>query len=1316
MTDWTQFSATPPDSGWTPVAGKSAPDVAGWTPAGPGKWSEFSLTPPAAPKSNDGQFVSGLKRSFQEVPGIIAGAAGGLADVLGASDTAAKLIDYAQSEQERVGRLHTADASSITDAWDGKTPWMDFLANSAGYVTGQAALALMTGGLGALAGKQIATQAVKQAGEVAAAKAIASGAAKDAAVEAAAGAMRVAAEKAATRGAVVGVGAQNVGMELGSIYPDAVEQAQSEGRTLDTGDKAKALGSALAAAGVDTLADVLMAGRILRGSKVGAGAEKAPKLLGSEIAARAAREIPVGIVREGGTEGIQTAIEQYGAGKPIDPREIIDAIGVGAVGGGLGGGLASLHKAKEPSGAAPAAPATPAAGLEGIAAAKSVDEAIAAFTQSVAPPAAQQKDEFASALDSAKQTLRSDGVIDALRERFGAAGVTGLLTSLNQAANPNVLPETRARHLQVVEEMLFWLNARRNEEPAAQPALEGPPTLPALEMRRSPGIGFGSTPTGGMRVDSTGRVVPETRADVTATRAAVDERASLGRQAPAAARMDARRSGAEWFRFRPETGSLGVARADMPQIKAEHRGALTNFLEARGVDHDTEEVAPGSLRPTQAEFSPEKVQKAVDYEGGDRAVLVSRDGYILDGHHQWLARVRDGRPLKVIRFNASIDRLIDLAHEFPSSTTQRGARQIPVGEASDLLPTGEATYPDERIPIGEASDLIPTGDAQELPRSRIPVGTATEITPELIELGDAEASPAGATAQTGGRNGDQIEGQGRQGPRRQEGLLNPPVAPAPASPQPAASPSEAAAPGPGAPEEAPRVFRNRRNAERERDARGNEWKLRRVRGGFILRRKTDAELAAEARAGRRLAAGASRDRSLLSTIASGGGLNISERADTIGEGNRNIGGKMLFTRTGRTVHQWAEKLLEAGFIPPGTDEVRWLQNAIQEEYAGRRKHYAMDDEESLDADLEARRLAAQGDEPDPLDPFDVADLQAEGYTEASPEVQAATEELIAAAEEAGIDIEALREDAARATEGQDDDAYQAELQARAKSAIEAARRGAAPSDAGAGGPGGEDRGGAADARGDAGAQAEAERLDDRLANLRAEGRKWFDDDAAEIGGRDYAAEWRDLKSKLDDGAISEAEYADQAERLLAQFLEARSALFAPMRGALEAERAARRAEAQRPDTRSEEERRFDASPIRALDALDDDALARVAVNLGLRARGKSRSALIDAITDQAISDVRKAYLAEIEQSRALTRPQQEAPALPAEAGNAEAPETPTSQRPPKSFMRKVVVTTPVYVEASGTFETRAVDADAALTALDEDINEMRAFVRCLEGA
>ena len=37
----------------------------------------------------------------------------------------------------------------------------------------------------------------------------------------------------------------------------------------------------------------------------------------------------------------------------------------------------------------------------------------------------------------------------------------------------------------------------------------------------------------------------------------------------------------------------------MPQIKTEHRGAMVNFLNARGVTHTEEDVDPGTLLPSE---------------------------------------------------------------------------------------------------------------------------------------------------------------------------------------------------------------------------------------------------------------------------------------------------------------------------------------------------------------------------------------------------------------------------------------------------------------------------------------------------------------------------------------------------------------------------------------------------------------------------------------------------------------------------------------------------------------------------------------------
>lgn len=305
---------------------------------------------PVIDKNAPGQMRSGFNRAFAEVPGLAAGSAAYVADVVGADETRDKLLDYAKKSSEEVQAAHQGDAASITDAWDGKTSWSDFLKNATGYVAGQALQGIATGGLGALGGKMLATQGIKTAAERAAAEFIAKGATQEVATAAAATAAKSYAAKMAVRGAVVGAGGQNLNMELGSIYPDAVDEATSQGRTLDGGDKFRVGASALAAAGVDTAAEAITANRVFRGSRIGQGATKPPTVLGSEILGRAVREVPAGMVREGGTEGVQTAIEHYGAGQPIadekGTRDIVDSMGVGAVGGILGGAGASFHARK----------------------------------------------------------------------------------------------------------------------------------------------------------------------------------------------------------------------------------------------------------------------------------------------------------------------------------------------------------------------------------------------------------------------------------------------------------------------------------------------------------------------------------------------------------------------------------------------------------------------------------------------------------------------------------------------------------------------------------------------------------------------------------------------------------------------------------------------------------------------------------------------------------------------------------------------------------------------------------------------------------
>lgn len=127
----------------------------------------------------------------------------------------------------------------------------------------------------------------------------------------------------------------------------------------------------------------------------------------------------------------------------------------------------------------------------------------------------------------------------------------------------------------------------------------------------------------------------------------------------------------EWTAFSEQSGTLGIPRAEMPQVKAQDRGAMVNFLKARGIDSSNEVMPANAIKPTQAEFSPAKVQEAANRQDGNRSIIVSADGYVVDGHHQWMAQRQKGEPVKVIKLDQPIGDVLQALKGMPSAQPEQ---------------------------------------------------------------------------------------------------------------------------------------------------------------------------------------------------------------------------------------------------------------------------------------------------------------------------------------------------------------------------------------------------------------------------------------------------------------------------------------------------------------------------------------------------------------------------------------------------------------------------------------------------------------------
>ena len=113
----------------------------------------------------------------------------------------------------------------------------------------------------------------------------------------------------------------------------------------------------------------------------------------------------------------------------------------------------------------------------------------------------------------------------------------------------------------------------------------------------------------------------------------------------------------------------GIERYLMPQIK---RSVKASFIKSfKGITHLGDLAS--ACKPSQKTVDVAKVQYLMDHPDEIGIVLVSNEGIILDGHHNWQAAKNLGLPIKVCKIDLPFADLYYQAHAW---VDKRGVKKL----------------------------------------------------------------------------------------------------------------------------------------------------------------------------------------------------------------------------------------------------------------------------------------------------------------------------------------------------------------------------------------------------------------------------------------------------------------------------------------------------------------------------------------------------------------------------------------------------------------------------------------------------------------
>jgi HK97 family phage prohead protease len=138
----------------------------------------------------------------------------------------------------------------------------------------------------------------------------------------------------------------------------------------------------------------------------------------------------------------------------------------------------------------------------------------------------------------------------------------------------------------------------------------------------------------------------------------------------------------------------GIPRAEMPQLDDEQTKQFRKYLKDQGYNIEKDKTPASHLRATQNELNGAKVAGVAETlrnkpDHYSKRIIVSKDDYILDGHHHWAAKIgldaEDGNltndtKVKISRVDISITKLLEEAEKFTGGKGKKPATESTTGK------------------------------------------------------------------------------------------------------------------------------------------------------------------------------------------------------------------------------------------------------------------------------------------------------------------------------------------------------------------------------------------------------------------------------------------------------------------------------------------------------------------------------------------------------------------------------------------------------------------------------------------------------------